>query len=74
MKKRMKGVSKIYNKLKGRIYEQGYSVNEIAKALNQSQVNISYKLHGKVKWKQKDIDKLMELLSIEKDEVEKYFN
>lgn len=60
-------------KLKGKIYEQGFTINDIAKAIGKTQVSVSYKLHGKVKWNSKEKEVLKKLLSIADEEEDLYF-
>ena len=62
-----------YSKLKGRIVEKCGTQRDFAKAMNLSYRSISLKLNNKVAWSQDDIQKAMEVLSFEPEEIQNYF-
>ena len=62
-----------YSKLEGRIVEKFRTREKFAKALGITNKSISEKLNNKTIWKQPEISKAMELLSIPGDELESYF-
>ena len=62
-----------YSKLEGRIVEKFRTRESFAKALGITNKSISEKLNNKTIWKQPEISKAMELLSIQGDELESYF-
>lgn len=62
-----------YAKLKGRIIEKMGSQTNFAKALGESDRTLSLKMRNKVVWRQDEIAKAMEILSIPSDGVAKYF-
>ena len=62
-----------YSKLEGRIVEKFRTRESFAKALGVTNKSISEKLNNKTIWKQPEISKAMELLSIPGDELESYF-
>lgn len=62
-----------YAKLKGRIIEKMGSQTNFAKALGVSDRTLSLKMRNKVVWRQDEIAKAMDLLSIPSDIVTEYF-
>lgn len=62
-----------YSKLKGKIVEKYGSQSAFAKDLGYSERTLSLKMNGKVPWKQTDICKIVELLSISKEDIQDYF-
>lgn len=61
-----------YSKLRGRVVEKFGTQRAFAKQLDLSERSISRKLSGKVTWKQSEIVKACELLSINADEISAY--
>lgn len=62
-----------YSKLKGKIVEKFGTQGAFAKALGLSQRSLSFKLQGKVFFRQDEIDKSINLLGIEPTDINKYF-
>lgn len=62
-----------YSKLKGKIVEKFGTQGAFAKALGLSQRSLSFKLQGKVFFRQDEIDKSINLLGIEPADIDKYF-
>lgn len=62
-----------YSKLRGKIREKFNTQEEFALAMGFSATTLSDKLNNKVEWKQKEIDKAVELLDISKEEIPIYF-
>ena len=62
-----------YNKLKGKIKEVFNTQENFAKALGIGTVSLSHKLNNKSEWSQQEINKTVELLNIEDNEVVLYF-
>ena len=62
-----------YSKLKGRIVEKFGTRKNFAKSLGVTTMAISKKLNNKTIWKQPEISKAMELLSISGEDIELYF-
>lgn len=62
-----------YSKLRGKIREKFYTQEEFALAMGFSATTLSDKLNNKIEWKQKEIDKAVELLDVSKDEIPIYF-
>ena len=62
-----------YSKLKGRIVEKFSTRENFAKSLGVTTKTISEKLNNKTIWKQPEISKTMELLSISGKDIESYF-
>ena len=62
-----------YSKLKGRIIEKSGTRENFAKSLGVTKKSISEKLNNKTIWKQPEISKAMELLSISGEDIESYF-
>ena len=62
-----------YSKLNGKIIEKFGTRERFAKALGITNKSISEKLNNKTIWKQPEISKAMELLSISGEDIELYF-
>ncbi len=62
-----------YSKLKGKIIEVFSTQTVFAKKIGFSERTLSLKLNGKVDWKQSEIIKAINLLGINKDEIDIYF-
>ena len=62
-----------YSKLEGRIVEKFRTRENFAKALGITNRTIYEKLNNKTIWKQPEISKAMELLSISGEDIELYF-
>lgn len=62
-----------YAKLLGRIVEKVGTQSCFADKMGLSERSISLKLNGKVGWKQSEIAKACEVLSIRDDEIPSYF-
>lgn len=62
-----------YDKLKGRIVEKYGTRKEFAKAVGLSERSVSMKLSGKIAWKQPEILKAVEVLSLESADIQEYF-
>lgn len=62
-----------YRKLEGRIVEICISRTNFAEKMGLSDRSISLKLNNRVPWKQTEISKAMEVLSIDPAEVQEYF-
>ena len=62
-----------YSKLEGRIVEKFSTRENFAKSLGVTNKSISEKLNNKTIWKQPEISKAMELLSISGEDIESYF-
>lgn len=62
-----------YSKLLGRIVEKIGTQSNFADRMGLSERTISLKLNGKVGWKQCEIVKACEVLSIEDSEIPAYF-
>ena len=62
-----------YSKLEGRIVEKFRTRESFAKALGITAKSLSEKLNNKTIWKQPEIFKAMELLSIQGEDIESYF-
>jgi len=62
-----------YSKLSGKIKEVFGTNAAFAKAMGLSERSVSAKLTGKVGWKQAEIEKACKVLSIPKEEIDKYF-
>ena len=62
-----------YSKLKGRIVEIFGSQTKFAKAMKMSERTLSFKISGKVSWKQREIVEAISLLGLEKDDIQEYF-
>lgn len=62
-----------YSKLLGRIVEKVGTQSNFADHMGLSERSISLKLNGKVGWKQSEIAKACEVLSIKDEEIPAYF-
>ena len=62
-----------YSKLNGRIIEKYKTRYAFAKEMGWSNETMSKKLNNRVPWRQKDIEKAVASLSIEKDDIGAYF-
>lgn len=62
-----------YSALIGKIVEKYNNRYAFAYAMNLSERSLSLKLNGKIDWKQKEIVKACELLSIPMEEMPVYF-
>ena len=62
-----------YSKLEGRIVEKFSTRENFAKSLGITTKSISEKLNNKTIWKQPEISKAMDLLSIPGKDIELYF-
>lgn len=62
-----------YAKLKGRIIEKMGSQTNFAKALGVSDRTLSLKMRNKVVWRQDEIAKSIDILSLPIDSVMEYF-
>lgn len=62
-----------YSKLLGRIVECVGTQAAFAEKVGLSERTVSLKLNGKRAWKQPEIEKACEVLSIEKSDIDKYF-
>ena len=62
-----------YSKLEGRIVDKFRTRENFAKSLGVTTKSISEKLNSKTIWKQPEISKAMELLSISGEDIELYF-
>ena len=62
-----------YSKLKGRIVEKFGTRESFAKASGITATSLCGKLNNKTIWKQPEISKAMELLSISGEDIELYF-
>lgn len=66
-------MEKDYQKLKGKIIEVFGSFRGFGKTMGWSGKTTSFKLNGKVEWKQKDIEKACQLLGIAIEDIPVYF-
>lgn len=62
-----------FSKLRGRIVEKYGSQENFSKVLGLSTRSLSSKMNGKVSWRDKEISKASELLSIPDSEIYLYF-
>lgn len=62
-----------YSKLLGRITEKVGTQGAFAEKMGLSERSVSLKLNGKVGWKQAEIAKACEVLSIQDSEIHSYF-
>ena len=62
-----------YSKLLGRMVEKGYTRESMSKAIGLSSVAFGNKLHGRVYFKQNEIDSMVKLLDIDSAEIGLYF-
>ncbi|UBH10117.1 DUF739 family protein [Macrococcus armenti] len=62
-----------YSLLDGKITEKFKSRSKFADALGLSERSLSLKMNNKRAWTQRDINKAVELLGVEPDEISDYF-
>ena len=62
-----------YSKLKGKIIEVCGTQGEFAKRMDISNKSVTNKLNGKCFWKQLEIEKALEVLHLDKTEIQPYF-
>jgi len=62
-----------YSKLRGKIREIFKTQSAFAKAMGISSTSLSAKLNNNVEFSQKEIDKAVKLLKIEKEDIPAYF-
>ncbi|MBR5584466.1 MAG: DUF739 family protein [Anaerotignum sp.] len=62
-----------YSKLRGKITEKYGTQMALAKKIGWSERTLSLKLNGKIAFSQKDIEDLVEVLGIERQDIQKYF-
>lgn len=62
-----------FNKLRGKITEKYGSITAFADAINMSRVALSRKLGGKSVFTKDEIEKIINVLEIDKTELVKYF-
>jgi len=62
-----------YSKLRGKIREIFKTQSAFAEAMGMSTTSLSVKLNNNVEFSQKEIEKAVELLKIEKEEIPAYF-
>lgn len=62
-----------YSKLRGKIREIFGTQEDFAKAIGIGTVSLSYKLNNKSEWSQQEINKAVELLNIQDDQIVLYF-
>jgi transcriptional regulator with XRE-family HTH domain len=69
----MKKVLFEYSKLRGKIKEVFGTQSAFAEAMGMSSTSLSAKLNNNVEFSQKEIDRAVNLLKIEKEEIPAYF-
>lgn len=62
-----------YSKLKGRIVEKFGTQGAFSKALGMSERALSFKLQGRVFFRQDEISKAIALLGLSPEDIDKYF-
>lgn len=62
-----------YSKLKGRIVEKYGNNAKFAKDMNWSEKTLSCKLNNKVAWRQPEIVRAIQLLSLKEEDITGYF-
>lgn len=62
-----------YSKLKGKIVEVFGTYRKFAEVMGLSERTISLKLNGKIFWKQNEIQKAVEILGLQIEEMQDYF-
>ena len=62
-----------YSKLRGKIREIFKTQSAFAEAMGMSTTSLSVKLNNHVEFSQKEIEKAVELLKIDKEEIPAYF-
>lgn len=61
------------NKLKGKLKEYGMTINDYAEELNLNVVSAGYKVNGKKKFNQEEIEDSITLFNLSPDEVVEIF-
>lgn len=62
-----------YSKLRGKIREIFKTQSAFAEAMGMSSTSLSAKLNNNVEFSQKEIDRAVDLLKIEKEDIPAYF-
>ena len=62
-----------YSKLLGKIKEQGFTQETLAKAIDINKGTLSAKLNGQYSFTAKEIDSICKVLDISNDEIGAYF-
>lgn len=62
-----------YSKLNGKIVEVFGTRGKFAEQMNLSERTISLKLNNKIPWKQTEIQRAMEILNFQVEEIQDYF-
>lgn len=62
-----------YSKLNGKIVEVFGTRGKFAEEMNLSERTVSLKLNNKIPWKQTEIQKAMEILNFQVEEIQDYF-
>lgn len=62
-----------YSKLNGKIIEVFGTRRKFAEKMNRSERTISLKLNNKIPWTQTEMQKAMEILSFQIEEIQEYF-
>lgn len=62
-----------YSKLNGKIIEVCGTQGKFAKMMGLSERSVSLKLNNKISWKQTEIQKAMEILNFQIEEIQDYF-
>lgn len=62
-----------YSKLNGKIIEIFGTRRKFAEEMNLSERTISLKLNNKIPWKQTEIQRAMEILNFQVEEIQDYF-
>ena len=62
-----------YIKLSGKIVECFGTQYNFAVAMGMSERSMSLRLNGRIPWKSTDIDKAVELLGLDQDDITSYF-
>lgn len=60
-------------KLRGKIREKFGTEKEFAKHLNITSTTVSLKLNGKGDWTRSEMEKIVNVLSVKREEIMKYF-
>lgn len=60
-------------KLKGKIYEAGFTIESLAKEMKKSAATLSQKVGNQIKFSQCDIKVIAELLSLTPEEIKEIF-
>lgn len=69
----MKKTNYDFSKLKGRIIEKNFTMEEIAKAIKISKTSFSYKINNIRDFNLREVDALIKQLDIPAEEIENYF-